>query len=114
MSDIDDWLPLAAADHFEYLVEAVEQHRPAQRRLPNGRLRPKSDFEFLVRWEGLPIDDENPSWEPWSNASLRSTDAFSAYLSKPEVIAALGADFAGPKPKETDEAPGDDTRKKRR
>jgi transposase InsO family protein len=114
MSDVDDWLPLAAADHFEYLVEAVEQHRPAQRRLPNGRLRPKSDFEFLVRWEGLPIGDENPSWEPWSNASLRSTDAFSAYLSKPEVIAALGADFAGLKPKETDEAPGDDTRKKRR
>ena len=114
MSDVDDWLPLAAADHFEYLVEAVEQHRPAQRRLPNGRLRPKSDFEFLVRWEGLPIGEENPSWEPWSNASLRSTDAFSAYLSKPEVIAALGADFAGLKPKETDEAPGDDTRKKRR
>ena len=114
MSDVDDWLPLAAADHFEYLVEAVEQHRPAQRRLPNGRLRPKSDFEFLVRWEGLPIDDENPSWEPWSNASLRSTDAFSAYLSRPEVSAALGADFNGPKSKGSDEASGEATRKRRR
>jgi hypothetical protein len=95
MSDVDDWLPLAAADHFEYLVESIEQHRPAQRRLPNGRLRPKSDFEFLVRWEGLPISEDNPSWEPWSNVSLRTTDAFAAYLSRPEVGAALGADFAG-------------------
>ena len=114
VSDTNEWLSLAAADHFEYLVEAVEQHRPAQRRLANGRLRPKSDFEFLVRWEGLPVDDENPSWEPWSNASLRSTDAFAAYLSKPEVSAALGADFAGPKSKELDEAPVEATRKRRR
>jgi hypothetical protein len=114
MSEVDDWLPLAAADHFEYLVTAVEQHRPAQRRLANGRLRPKSDFEFLVRWEGLPVDDENPSWEPWSNASLRSTDAFAAYLSRPEVSAALGADFAGPKTKELDEVPVEATRKRQR
>jgi len=56
MSDTNDWLSLAAADHFEYLVESVEEHRPSQRRLPNGRLRPKSDFEFLVRWEGLPSE----------------------------------------------------------
>ena len=112
MSDVDDWLPLAAADHFEYLVESIEQHRPAQRRLPNGRLRPKSDFEFLVRWEGLPISEDNPSWEPWSNVSLRTTDAFAAYLSRPEVGAALGADFAGPKV--ADEAPAENTRKRRR
>jgi hypothetical protein len=114
LSQVDDWLPLAAADHFEYLVSSIEQHRPAQRRLANGRLRPKSDFEFLVRWEGLPVGDDNPTWEPWSNASLRSTDAFAAYLSKPEVAVALGADFTGPKPQDVDAVSDDTTRKRRR
>jgi hypothetical protein len=114
VSDTNEWLSLAAADHFEYLVEAVEQHRPTQRRLPNGRLRPKSDFEFLVRWEGLPIDDENPSWEPWTNASLRTTDAFATYLAKAEVAAALGSDFADSKAQGADKAPGKDARKRRR
>jgi hypothetical protein len=107
-------LSLAAADHFEYLVESIEEHRPAQRRLANGRLRPKSDFEFLVRWEGLPVDDENPSWEPWTNASLRTTDAFATYLAKAEVAAALGSDFADSKAQGADEAPGKDARKRRR
>jgi len=71
ISDVNDWLPLAAADHFEYLVQSVEQHRPARRRLPSGKLRPKSDFDFLVRWEGLPDGEDNPSWEPWSNPESR-------------------------------------------
>jgi hypothetical protein len=114
VSDTNEWLSLAAADHFEYLVESIEQHRPAQRRLANGRLRPKSDFEFLVRWEGLPVNDENPSWEPWTNASLRTTDAFATYLAKPEVVAALGSDFADSKPQDADEASGKDARKRRR
>jgi hypothetical protein len=114
VSDTNEWLSLAAADHFEYLVESIEEHRPAQRRLANGRLRPKSDFEFLVRWEGLPIDDENPSWEPWTNASLRTTDAFTTYLAKPEVATALGSDFAASKSQDVDEASGKDVRKRRR
>jgi hypothetical protein len=114
LSSVDDWLPLAAADHFEYLVAAIEQHRPAQRRLANGRLRPKSDFEFLVRWEGLPVGDENPSWEPWSNTSLRTTDAFVAYLAKPEVVEALGADFGGPQAVAAGEVPEANTRKRKR
>jgi hypothetical protein len=114
LSDVDDWVPLAAADHFEYLVSAIEEHRPARRRLANGRLRPKSDFEFLVRWEGLPVDDENPSWEPWSNASLRSTDAFAAYLARPEVLATLGADFAGAQAPDAEGMSEGNARKKRR
>ena len=83
----------AAADHFEYVVAEVEQHRPSRRKLPNGRLRPKGDFEFLVRWEGLPLGEDNPSWEPWSNGSLRSCEAYVQYLQRPEVVGVLGASF---------------------
>lgn len=111
ISDVNDWLPLAAADHFEYLVQSVEQHRPARRRLPSGKLRPKSDFDFLVRWEGLPDGDDNPSWEPWSNTSLRSCDAYLEYLQRSEVKDALGADFAG-KPTEDREEPSANKRKR--
>jgi hypothetical protein len=114
LSSVDDWLPLAAADHFEYLVSAIEQHRPAQRRLASGRLRPKSDFEFLVRWEGLPVGDDNPTWEPWSNASLRTTDAFATYLMKPEVVEALGADFGGPHSAASSGVPETNVRKRKR
>ena len=111
ISDVNDWLPLAAADHFEYLVQSVEQHRPARRRLPSGKLRPKSDFDFLVRWEGLPDGEDNPSWEPWSNTSLRSCDAYLEYLQRSEVKDALGADFAG-KPTEDREEPSANKRKR--
>ena len=93
VSEVDELLPLAAADHFEYVVAEVEQHRPSRRKLPNGRLRPKGDFEFLVRWEGLPLGEDNPSWEPWSNGSLRSCEAYVQYLQRPEVVGVLGASF---------------------
>ena len=91
--EIDELLPLAAADHFEYVVAEVEQHRPLHRKTPNGRLRPKGDFEFLVRWEGLPLGEDNPSWEPWSNGSLRSCEPYLQYLQRPEVVEVLGASF---------------------
>jgi hypothetical protein len=39
------------------------------------------------------VDEENPSWEPWSNSSLRSCEAYEAYCARPEVMAQLGADF---------------------
>ena len=60
---------------------------------PGRRKLPKSNFEFLVRWAELPEGDENPTWEPWANQSLRESAPYAAYLSRPEVAAALGADF---------------------
>ncbi len=94
-STIDDALPLAALDCFEYAVERVLSHRPAGKRKPSGkRARPKSDYEFEVLWANLPLEDgENPSWESWSNASLRSCEAYKLYCLSPEVAAELGADF---------------------
>jgi hypothetical protein len=93
MSDVDDWLPLAAQDNFEYVMKEVVAHRPATRAQPGRKKRPKSDFEFLVRWADLPEGDENPTWEPWQNQSLRESEPYATYLSRPEVSAALGADF---------------------
>ena len=93
VGEVDELLPLAAADHFEYVVAEVEQHRPLRRKLPNGRPRPKGDFEFLVRWEGLPLGEDNPSWEPWSNGSLRSCEPYLQYLRRPEVVELLGSNF---------------------
>jgi transposase InsO family protein len=93
MADVNDWLPLAAQDNFEYVVEAVLSHRPATRSTGSRKKRPKSDFSFLVRWADLPEGDENPSWEPWTNQSLRESAPYAAYLAEPSVAAALGQDF---------------------
>ena len=96
MSDVNDWLPLAAQDNFEYVVSEVCDHRPAERSVSGKRKRPKSDFEFLVRWADLPVGDDNPTWEPWANQSLRESEPYKTYLQRPEVISKLGADFLAP------------------
>ena len=83
----------AALDNFEYSVAEVVDHRPKQRRTGRGRKLPKKDFEFLVRWADLPEDESNPSWEPWTNTSLRTCAPFEQYCSRPDVVAQLGADF---------------------
>jgi hypothetical protein len=93
MSDVDDWLPLAAQDNFEYVIKEVVAHRPATRALSGRKKRPKSDFEFRVLWADLPEGEDNPSWEPWENQSLRESAPYAAYLSQPAVREALGADF---------------------
>jgi hypothetical protein len=92
MSEVNDWLPLAAQDNFEYVIAEVCGHRP-ERRLPGKRRQPKSDFEFLVRWADLPEGEDNPSWEPWENQSLRESAPYAAYLAQSDVQGALGADF---------------------
>ena len=57
-------------------------------------------------WADLPLEDgENPSWEPWTNTSLRSCEAYKTYCKLPEVVVELGADFyageAEPEPVES-------------
>jgi hypothetical protein len=90
---VDDWLPLAAQDNFEYVIAEICGHRPERRSQQGRRKRPKADFEFLVRWADLPEGEDNPTWEPWENRSLRDSEPYSAYLLRPEVQEALGADF---------------------
>lgn len=92
-ADVEAALPFAAMDNFEYKVSEVLTHRPAVRQGSKGKRLPKSSFEFLVRWADLPEDEENPSWEPWSNASLRACEAYRLYCKKDEVIDQLGSDF---------------------
>jgi hypothetical protein len=96
VSNVDDWLPLAAQDNFEYVVDEVVAHRPDTRASSGRRRRPKSEFEFLVRWADLPEGDQNPTWEPWANQSLRESAPYAAYLARPEVREKLGADFLAP------------------
>ncbi len=93
VSEVDAWLPLAAQDNFEYVVEEVVAHRPATRATAGRRRRPKSDFEFLVRLADLPEGEDNPTGEPWANQSLRESEPYATYLRRPEVAAALGTDF---------------------
>ena len=110
---VDDALPVAALDNFEYSVERILQHRPAgKRKAGKGKARAKKEYEFEVLWADLPLEDgENPSWEPWQNSSLRSCEAYKTYCLLPEVIDELGADFyAGEAEPELDESP----KKKRR
>jgi hypothetical protein len=93
VADVDDWLPLAAQDNFEYVIAEICGHRPEKRSQQGKRKRPKSDFDFLVRWADLPEGEDNPTWEPWSNQSMRESAPFAAYLAQSDVQEALGADF---------------------
>jgi hypothetical protein len=92
MDKIEDAIPYAAKDSFEYEIEVLS-HRPTGPRKVNGKLRPKSDYEFQCRWKDLELSDENPSWEPWSNSSLRSCEAYELYVSDPAFIQQCGANF---------------------
>ena len=90
---IEEAIPYAAKDSFEYEVAEVLEHRPTGARKTAGKNTPKSEYEFCCLWKDLIEDDQNPSWEPWTNTSLRECDAFKDYLLKPSVIRDLGANF---------------------
>jgi hypothetical protein len=92
-ANVEAVLPVAALDNFEYSVAEILDHRPKERRTVKGCRAPKKGFEFLVLWADLPEDEANPSWEPWSNTSLRSCEAYQRYCAKPEVRELLGTDF---------------------
>ena len=93
MQQIDDAIPFAAKDSFEYEVEEIMQHAPAGPRKTASGLRNKNEYEFRVLWKDIPLGADNPSWEPWTNDSIRSCERYLAYVQRPDVIAALGANF---------------------
>ena len=93
MSRIEDAIPYAAKDSFEYEIAEIMAHRPTGPRKINGVLRPKSDFEFKCLWKDIELSEENPSWEPWTNSSLRSCEAYQAYTSTPAFVATYGQKF---------------------
>jgi len=89
-------LPWAAKDEWTYLVDSIQDHRPhGQRRLTSGRLRPKEQYEFFVKYKLIPLSVEegceNPSWQPWRFVSHLT--ALRDYCARPDVAAALGGNF---------------------
>ena len=97
LRSIEEAIPVAAKDSFEYVIGEILAHRPlGPRKPPGGRLRPKKDYDFQVLWRDFPLGDDNPTWEPWENASLRSSEPFKEYCARPDLEEQLGADFAAP------------------
>lgn len=94
LRNIDEAIPLAAKNSFEYVIQEVIAHRPVGPRKSRGKLRAKADYDFQVLWRDFPLGEDNPTWEPWENESLRSSEPFKTYCTRPEVAEQLGADFA--------------------
>ena len=92
-------IPIAAADNFEYEIEAVLDHRPRGER----KRKRKDTYEFQVLWRGIERSEDNPSWEPWANESLRASEPMQRYCDRSDVQAELGRDFL-PKDKPDDAA----------
>jgi hypothetical protein len=93
MQQVEDAIPYAAKDCFEYEVEAVMQHIPTGPRRTAAGLKNKNDYEFRVLWKDIPLGLDNPSWEPYTNESFRQCAAYQDYIKRPEVVAALGDKF---------------------
>jgi hypothetical protein len=86
---VDEAIKFAAADNFEYEIEAVLDHRPRGER----KRRRRDTYEFQVLWRDIERSEDNPSWEPYSNESLRTSEPMRAYCSRMEVMLELGSDF---------------------
>jgi transposase InsO family protein len=93
MKQIEDAIPYAAKDSFEYEIEAIMQHTPTGPRKTAAGLRSKNEYEFKVLWKDIPIGPDNPSWEPYSNDSMRQCAPYQEYIRRPEIAAALGSNF---------------------
>ena len=95
LQSLEEAIAVAAKDSFEYVIEAVLAHRPEGPRKQRGsRVKAKSSYEFQVLWKDYPQGEDNPSWEPWENVSLRQSEPFKTYCARPDVAAMLGDDFA--------------------
>lgn len=93
LSTIEQAIPYAAKDSFEYEIAEILAHRPAGPRRQQSQLRAKNTYEFQCLWKDLEVSEDNPSWEPWSNESMRSCEAYLIYTQRPDVEAELGKNF---------------------
>ena len=93
MKQVEDAIPYAAKDNFEYEIEAVMSHQPSGPRRTSTGLRNKSEYEFRCLWKDLPLGEDNPSWEPWSNDSMRQCEAYIEYTKQQHIIDQLGEKF---------------------
>ena len=91
---VEDAIKWAASDNFEYEIEAVLDHRPRGER----KRRRKDTYEFQVLWRGIEPSEDNPSWEPYCNESLRASEPFAQYCRRADVLAELGRDFIPSEP----------------
>lgn len=73
---LEDAIEYAATDNFEYEIEAILDHRPRGER----KRKRKDTYEFQVLWRGLERSEDNPSWEPWANESLRASEPMQRYF----------------------------------
>ena len=51
------------------------------------------DSYFRICFGGIERSEDNPSWEPYANESLRASEPFAAYCRRSDVQAELGKDF---------------------
>jgi hypothetical protein len=84
----------AIKDEWTYRVDSILDYRPAGARRVSGKLRPKEEYEFLVKYD-LPLstekDEENPAWQPYSH--VRHTTALKELCKRAEIIRNLGGTF---------------------
>ena len=87
--ELEAAIPYAARDNFEYEIEVILDHEPKGER----KRRRKDTYQFQVLWRGIDRSEDNPSWEPWANESLRASEPFLQYCQRADVRADLGSDF---------------------
>jgi len=93
LKSVEDAIPYAAKDNFEYEIEAILMHLPSGPRRTAAGLRNKNEYEFQCQWKDIPLGPDNPSWEPYSNESVRTCEAYKEYMAQANVKAELGANF---------------------
>jgi hypothetical protein len=93
MRQVEDAIPYAAKDCFEYEIDTIMLHSPSGPRRTSTGLRSKDDYQFKVLWKDIPLGEDNPSWEPYSNESMRKCIPYQEYIKRPEVAAQLGEKF---------------------
>ena len=86
---LEEAISYAAMDNFEYEIEAILDHAPRGER----KRKRRDTYEFQVLWRGIERSEDNPSWEPYCNESLRASEPFATYCRRADVQAELGRDF---------------------
>ena len=91
---MEEAIESAAKDEWTYRVISIEDFKPRGPRREKGKLRPKEEYQFLVKYdlpESKEEDEENPAWQPYSH--VRHTFALKEFCSKQEILRQLGGTF---------------------